>query len=195
MTSESLLDKIAAFPRLAELLSWPFDFEITQPPPEVEWFRLKSGGEVQPIAADGTGAVFALCGAGNGENRSVLFVSSEGQSGIIAAALPEALQMIIALPYWRDCLKFSGGGDLAEMQKALSHLEREVHEDEPEMDEFREELFDGLGLTRPSAPLEHLHECVTNSLPEFQVLANDGSEYVSLFGAFVAENNPNWKEH
>jgi len=192
MTADTLLGKISASVRLSELMAWPLDFNVTSKIND-GWFQLMPDGGQQAIAQDGTGGIFALRGPGSGENRPVLFVSSEGQAGLIAATLADALQLIVALPYWRSCLKFSGGGRLEEMQRAVPYLEREIREDEPDIDELRGELFDGLGLVEPVNAMERLHTHLSKTSSRFQVLSDDGSQFVGLFGGFTVEDNPTWR--
>jgi hypothetical protein len=192
MPTDTLLEKIIASPRLLELFGWPWDFDVTAPG-DASWFKVKPQRSLQVIAQDGTGGVYALWGDELGEGCPVLFVSSEGQAGVIAATLREALQMMIALPYWRDCLKFSGGGSRYEMQQASVCLEKEICADEPDIDGYRQELLAGLGLERSCGPLDRLHDSLTAFRQALTVAANDGSEFDSLFGPFVVEDNPTWK--
>src|SRR5262249_41274640 len=39
-----------------------------------------------------------------------------GEAGALAGSLAAGVALMVALPYWRDCLKFSGGGSLDEMR-------------------------------------------------------------------------------
>ena len=188
---ETLLQKIAASASLLELMAWPLDFDITSQLDD-GWFQLKPDIARQIIAQDGTGGIFTLLGPGDGEDRPVLFVSSEGQAGQIAGTLAEAIQLMIAFPYWRDCLKFSGEGSLEQMKRAVPYLEKELHEDEPGIDELREELFTGLGLTYPVDALENLHRGLSDSVFHVHVFSADGAEFGDLFGDFTVENNPLW---
>lgn len=82
------------------------------------WFRLPSSEPLEVVGRDASGGLFCLYGGPGDGAGSLLYVSSEGEAGVIAGSLAEGLQMMIALPHWRDCLKFSGGGRLEEMRKA-----------------------------------------------------------------------------
>ena len=64
-----------------------------------------------------TGGGFLAYGDGDGDfdQMPILYVTSEGQAGKVASNLSEWLAIVVAVPYWQDLLKFSGGGDLAEM--------------------------------------------------------------------------------
>jgi hypothetical protein len=65
--------------------------------------RLASGAPLHAIAGDFTGGMFYLCGD-EPSTQPVLYASSEGEAGVIAPSLPEALAVLIGLPHWRDCL-------------------------------------------------------------------------------------------
>ncbi len=191
MAIETLLQRIAASASLAELMAWPLDFDTINPLND-GWFQLRPDVVSQTIAQDGTGSIFALYGPGEGEDRPVLFISSEGQAGQIAGTMAEAVQLMIAFPYWRDCLKFSGGGNLEQMKRAVPYLERDLHEDEPSIDDLRERLFNGLGLVHPINALKSLHDCLSGSALDVHVFSADGSEFSGLFGNFTVEDNPLW---
>jgi len=192
MITDTLLQKIVASARISEMMAWPIDFDVAEPLDD-SWFQIRPDIGRQAIAQDGTGGIFAFLGSGTSENRPVLFISSEGQAGLIATTLSEALQLMIALPHWRNCLKFSGGGKLEEMQRVVPFSELEIREDEPDIDALRAELFNGLGLIKPINALEKLHSCLCDTSYRYQILATDDSEFASLFGDLIIEDNPSWK--
>lgn len=186
MIDDTLLGKISASSRLSKLMAWTLDFDVASQS-DGSWFQLRPDAGRKVIARDGTGGIFALYGTGIGEDRPMLFVSSEGQAGSIAATFAEALQLMIAFPYWRDCLKFSGGGSLEEMHRVAPYLERELREDEPDIDNVRKELSHGLGLPKPVHALAKMHARLSDNSSRFQVLSDDGSEFSDLFGIFTVE--------
>lgn len=192
-SSSTLLRKISASSDISEMMNWPIDFNVTNQIDD-SWFTLLPNSSKQSIAQDGTGGIYALVGDGDGEDRSVLFVSSEGQTGLIAATLAEALQLIIALPYWRDCLKFSGGGNLEEMQRVVPYLEKDIHEDTPDIDTIRNKLFKELNLIKPVNALAKLHNQLVEASSSFQILGEDDSAFTNLLGRFVIEDNPQWQQ-
>jgi hypothetical protein len=59
-----------------------------------------------------------------------VYASSEGQAGLLASNLAEGLAIVVWLPYWRDRLKLSGGGQLDEMRRAEPYLVREPAEEQ-----------------------------------------------------------------
>lgn len=95
-------------PGLAELLWEVCEFDLTRDD-HGEAVQLSSGQALEGIAGDFTGGTFFLCGE-HRSARPVLYASSEGQAGLIGHSLAEALEAMIGLPSWQDCLKFSGGG-------------------------------------------------------------------------------------
>jgi len=122
----------------------------------------------------------------------ILFVSSEGQAGVIAAGLLEALQLIIAIPFWFDCLKFSGNGQLQQMQRVVPFLDRELRHDEPNIDLLRQELNRLLDLLPAESPLLKLHQSVSRLSVLHAAIGTEGP-FETLFNSFTADDNPMWK--
>ncbi|MER6827399.1 hypothetical protein ABT352_15555 [Streptosporangium sp. NPDC000563] len=111
---DPLLDLIHRTPAAAELLAWPFDFDISRTD-HLEAVRLASGDALEAVAGDGSGGTFLLCGEASGE-RPVLYADSEGQSGLIGHDLTAAIQLIARVPYWRDCPVRASGGQAFTLQ-------------------------------------------------------------------------------
>jgi hypothetical protein len=99
---------------------------------------------LEPITGDFTGGTYFLCGE-EGGRRPVVFASSDGEGGLIAADLPDALEIILGLQ-WRDCLGFSDGGDVEVMLASAQHLERYLAMDNPEIAEERARVDAALSL-------------------------------------------------
>jgi hypothetical protein len=138
--------------------------------------------DFQPFGRDSTGGAFVeLPGS-----LRVLYVSSEGQAGIIAANLAEFITMIVACPYWHDVLKFSGKGSLHEMRRAATALEATMDDDD-DLDEARDYLKSQLGLVEPADPVGALHLAVSTSNV---VVRPDGNPCRSLFNVFTVDDNP-----
>jgi hypothetical protein len=110
-SSDSILDLIRQDRGLAELLWSVCEFDLTRGD-HGEPVSLSSGLPLDGVAGDFTGGTFFLCGD-RSTTRPVLYASSEGQAGLVGGSLAEALEIMVGLPCWWDCLKFSGGGDLA----------------------------------------------------------------------------------
>ncbi|ROO86600.1 hypothetical protein EDD29_4173 [Actinocorallia herbida] len=155
--ADALLRRIEATPELAELLAWPADFDLARRDP-VEELRLPSGLALTPVAGDGAGGTFFLCGP-DGAIRPVLYADSEGQAALIAADLPEAVALVAAHPYWRDLLH---GHPAAE-------LEAEFADDDPDFPETRARLLALLEVDPPSAEdaLARLRAAVARTVPDF----------------------------
>ncbi|WP_234359086.1 hypothetical protein [Plantactinospora sp. BC1] len=193
-SDDEILDMVRRDPGLAELLRDVCEFDLTRGD-HVESVRLLSRQVLEGIAGDFTGGTFFLCG----ERRSirpVLYASSEGQAGLIGHSLAEALEVMIGLPSWWDCLKFSGGGDLVTMQSAADHLQRDEFRDQPELGAKRIQLARALSLDLATVPLllARLRDAVAGSEPNFLLTIETGEEYESLFGPWSPSRNPSWVE-
>lgn len=187
-----MLELVRSKAHAADLLAGYFDFDLERDEP-VEDLRLASGAALEPIAGEGAGGCYFL--GGTGDARPVLFATSEGQGGLIAASLTEALQLIIGLPYWGDCLKFSAGGSLEEMRRAAVRLELDLREEHPQIEQERAQLRDELTLPATSTDdlLSRLHRAVASTEPDFVLLGPDGFAYASLFNTVRVADNPSWR--
>jgi hypothetical protein len=175
-------DALTANPDAAELLG-VCNFEVNVGPEEPAWFTVDGIPAVRQIGEDGAGGIFALMPP----TQRVLYVSSEGQAGIIAADLEAFIQLIVAHPYWHDLLSFSGNGQLAEMRRAAVALEATL-DDGDEVDDAREGLRSTFALAEPADPIDALHLMVSSS--NVVVRPPDGEPFTTLFGRFTIDNNP-----
>ncbi|MDX2702246.1 hypothetical protein PV350_05205 [Streptomyces sp. PA03-6a] len=173
--SEALLIRIENDPVAAQHLAWPGDFDITRRDP-VEDVRLPSGLVMRPIAGDGAGGTFFLCGEPGDAERPVVYADSEGQAALIGADLAEAVELIVSCPmWWRD----------VDSGLPLEELEAEVREDHPDLDRQREEVAAALGLTLP--PVEEvvarLQATAARTAPDFLPYVDDDDHepYEPLF--------------
>src|SRR5690348_3800203 len=80
-----LLAQIRATPWLADLLASQFDFDLTRDDP-VEPVHLAGGERLDPIAGDASGGTFLCTPSG-----AVVYAGSEGEGGLIASNLRDAL--------------------------------------------------------------------------------------------------------
>lgn len=90
--------------RLRELLAY-FEFDVSRAKTR-EGASISCGDALEPVAGDFSGGQFYLCGDARSE-RPVLYASSEGQAGLIADGLREAVELVVGLPHWHDCLTFA----------------------------------------------------------------------------------------
>jgi hypothetical protein len=176
-------DDLIANPDAVELLGRACDFEPDSGSGEPAWFTVDGIPTLRQFGRDGAGGAFALLLPA----QRVLYVSSEGQAGIIAADFEEFIQLIVAHPYWHDILKFSGNGKLDEMRRAAAALEATL-DDEDEVNEARDLLRSHFALADPADPLDALHRAVSTS--DAIVRPSGGELCTSLFNSFTIDDSP-----
>jgi len=171
--TESLLRNLLRIPEAEQFLAWPGDFEPSRAG-HGEPIRLPCGAPLQPIAGDGGGGTYYQVGTGDSANRPVLYASSEGEGGLIAESLAEALELLIGLPYWQDCLPGRGF--------PLEGLEADYRETFRDLDERRDRVAAVLGLDRPAAGalVARLHASVARSTPHYVPHTEYGLSYAPL---------------
>lgn len=155
--------------------------------------RLASGASLEVIAGDGTGGTFFLTGE-RASNRPVLYASSEGEAGIIARSLSEALELMVGFPYWRDCLGYSNNGDIETMQAAAVLLQGDLLRNHPDADLEQTRAAAFAGIERKPVPVlvRQLHAAVSSAGPDF-VFSDATGEYGGLFGPFEPSRNHMWQ--
>ncbi|MFG2333315.1 hypothetical protein ACGFMM_27335 [Streptomyces sp. NPDC048604] len=164
--TDALLSMLRARPRLAELAAYPFEFDLARAE-HGEEVVLASGASLEPIAGDGSGGTYFLCGG-----SAVLYASSEGQAGLIGESVTAALEVLIGLPGWWDVL----GRDADARAAAVVPYG-------PDPEAARAELRAGLGLPErtPEELLARLHGALLRTEPEYVLLnAVDGLAYELL---------------
>ncbi|GHE95542.1 hypothetical protein GCM10018772_19330 [Streptomyces fumanus] len=189
--SAELLRRIREDENLTELLAHHFEFDIRRTA-YTDAPRLASGAPLEMIAGDFAGGAFYE--SGDGADRPVWYAGSEGEAGIIAPDLREALVLLIGLPYWRDCLKFSDDGDLDAMRTAASFLQRDLLAGDPELPSAQRRAAEALGLAVEPVPVlvERLHATVRDT-GSADLFLDDTGEYDGLFGPFPPSRNPRWR--
>lgn len=183
------VSQIMKMPPVADVLASVFGVNFSRSHDEQVWFAVRAKEQFSPFASEGAGGVF-LRGAASG---AILYVSSEGQAGVIAASLTEFLQLVLAHPNWLDLLKFSGGGRLSEMERVAPYLDREFLDDEPDADASRNLVAKALCLAPGLSQISKLHHAVTVLGNGITVHVPDAWQCDGLFGSFVVENNPMWR--
>lgn len=189
---EEILDTIRRDSDLAEALWRVCEFDLSRSDPG-DSEHLSSGVALESIAGDYTGGTFFLCGDSR-EERPVLYASSEGQAGLIGRNLTEALEIIVGLPSWWDCLKFSGSGDLAIMRTTADHLRNDEIRNEPGMEADRRTIAQALNfeLKPTSVLLARLHAAASAMEPDLG-LTSDAGDDESLLGPWLPSRNPAWQ--
>ncbi|GED16955.1 hypothetical protein [Aneurinibacillus migulanus] len=192
MINISLYQKINSNAEIKNILSNYYDFDIVEPNSHTEDFYFKANDKVTVVAQDGSGGVYALYGSGEDVDLPVVFISSEGEFGKVGRNFEEFIGIMIACPYWRDLLKFSGNGKLLEMLKSQPFLEDEVLEDFPGIDAAEKKLISLLNISVVPKPVEMLYESMFSE-PQIVITSFEGEKFDSLFNSFVANDNPLWK--
>ncbi|MGW0913662.1 hypothetical protein ACWD1Z_18240 [Streptomyces sp. NPDC002784] len=158
-------------PRLAELAASPFDFALSRAAHgHVEPVRLASGGPIEAVAGSGAGGTYFVCADG-----SMLYADSEGAAGIIGSTVDEALEVVIGLPCWFDCVDLSPRDGEQAVLARVAELEAELRADDAGFDAARAELRAALGLAGRS-PLELvtlLHTALLRTEPDFLLLTEE----------------------
>lgn len=126
--------------------------------------------------------------------RPVVFASSEGEGGLLADDLADALEIIIGLE-WQDCLSFSGGGDVEVMQISAQHLERSRAKDNPDID--NEAALVAAALSLRIVPVTdlvvRLHAAASKTELDYVVTDNDGQVFDQPFGEHVKPRHGGWR--
>jgi hypothetical protein len=181
-------DDLFASPEAIEQLGQWHDFQPGAESGEPAWFAVDGISAFRQIGRDGAGGFFALLPPAH----CVLYVSSEGQAGIVAADFEAFIQLIVAHPYWHDILHFSGNGRLGEMRRAAEALEATLDDGE-EVDESRDWLRSAFALAEPADPVGALHRAVSTS--DAVVRPHGGGEpFTTLFNRFTIDDSPLLRE-
>ncbi|GHJ44388.1 hypothetical protein Cs7R123_17300 [Catellatospora sp. TT07R-123] len=149
-----LLAQIQASPWLADLLAQRFDFDLTRTDP-VEQVHLAGGVPLTPIAGDSAGGTFLLTPSG-----AVVYAGSEGEGGLIAHDLRDALALVVGVANLHDALSLPPGEDLL---RALAELDEEIRQDDAldpggqTLDEARAQARQALDLPPVEGLLAALH--------------------------------------
>jgi hypothetical protein len=176
------LAKLAANDELVERLGWSFDLSIDIAPDEPVWFTIEGISKLEPIGSEGAGAMFVRLPDGR------MYVSSEGEAGIIAADLDAFMQLVAAHPYWKDLLKFSGNGKLSEMRRAAIAMEAMTLSEQDDLEEERGFVKAELGLAEPEDAVAALHQAVSTS--DVIVRTPHGITCTTLFNRFTIDDMP-----
>ncbi|WP_123741806.1 hypothetical protein [Saccharothrix texasensis] len=168
-----MFDRIEGNARAAQLLATVFDFDLERAE-HVEPVRPTWDGEFRPVAGDAAGGTFYACGG------PVLYASSEGGAGVLAADPTSALQLVIGVPTWHDVV--ARAPDLDAMRAAFDSTIAELREYEPDLDRHQAEVSAELGLDR--VPVEELlirlRSSLTDLSPRFRLINDEGDEYDPL---------------
>jgi hypothetical protein len=172
--SDDLLRRLESDEELAGLPMLLRDFDVKRRDP-VEELGLANGLPLTPVAGDGAGGTYFLCGEQGEPDRPVLFADSEGRAVLMAASLVEAVELIVQFPYWHD---LPYGRDPGE-------LEAEYRDDDGDFDAARAETIAVLGLSPLTLEqaLTRLRAAVARYEPGFvpACVTHDGGPYRHYF--------------
>src|SRR5579859_4025615 len=133
MDEAALIQILRTSVEVKRMLEHDFDFRVAPIGAKSALFQFRDGTAYELVGNDASGGEFALCDKRDSPARPLLYASSEGHAGILARALSIGLAIIIDLPYWRDCLKFSGNGQLAEMRRVVPLAESDMRAENPQV--------------------------------------------------------------
>lgn len=182
------LRSLAEASDIRELLEYPLDFRLLAAGESLaDWYRVVGDEQFTAIAGDATGSRFLL-----GEtSEHLLYVSTEGQAGIVAASLQEFLQLLLLPVPWEDLLKFSGGGQLSEMQRCFEVLSQPEDDADVEYAEERVSAQRALALrfdlVADEAAVSLLHRAVAELSHRVPVVSPDGERFEGLFNSFTID--------
>jgi len=163
------------------VLMYSFDLELLDPPTEPDDFAVPDA-ECRIFARDMLSGAYAIC-TSSGQGRSYcIHVDAAGGASPFARDLREAVALVVALPYWRDVLKYSSGGDWGEMRRAAHYFERSILEEFPDLPLVREDLHTTLPLPRLDDPVGLLHHMAVDSKLELSIYSPKGWIYESMVG-------------
>lgn len=177
------LAKLAANDELVECLGWSFDLRIDIEVDEPVWFTVEGIRKLEPIGREGAGGLFVRL-----PDARILYVSSEGEAGVIAADLDAFIQLVAVHPYWKDLLKFSGSGQLVQMRRAAIAMEAMTLSEQDDLEDARSFVKSALGLAEPEDAVAALHRAVSTS--DVTVRTPYGITCTSLFNRFTIDDTP-----
>lgn len=191
-SSDHLLDLIRNTPEVDLLLRSSFGFDIHRKH-YGEGLRLASGAAMEVIAGESAGGAYFLCAEQDGR-RPVVYASSEGEGGLLADDLGEALEIVLGLE-WHDCLTFSGGGDAEVMQVSARRLARSRDKHNPDIDHEAARVAAALSLrTVPVTDLVVRLHAAASRTEDYVVIDENGEEFGPLFGQHVEPRHEGWRQ-
>lgn len=179
-----ILDRVKASTELQDLLFDLCDFELSEDGLDPR-LAVPANSTAVPFGRDGSGGVFFTLDRRDGSGALVIYASSEGQAGCLGGSLEEFFSIIAAVPHWRDCLKFSGGGLLEEMRWCDSAMPAEHREYVEDYDKKRRRLPKLLGVPSPADPVLSLRRAVLRVQEPAVFDPGDGAPSGTLFNSFT----------
>ncbi|HEU4581142.1 MAG TPA: hypothetical protein VFS67_22950 [Polyangiaceae bacterium] len=169
-----------------DVLAFTFDFDAFEQPLGSDAYATPApwlpafvvpGAEVSVIGRDGTGGVYVSCE--RGRERCCLHLDTQGNAVALGEDWPEALALLVALPYWPELLAQCPSGELAALRGLAQRLEREACEDFPDLPAAREELRAFLELPEVADPVLRLKQRAVDQAVPVTVWSPHGWRYGS----------------
>lgn len=111
----------------------------------------------------------------------MVYVGSEGEGGLIATSLREALGLVVGLSSLHDAPAKPFGDDGGGWLRAwLAEADDEIREDWPELDAERQRLREALDLPTVDGLLEMLHRAAADE--NYRPINDAGDRYRSMLG-------------
>jgi hypothetical protein len=177
MTDAALLERVRNTPSIAKLLT-DFDFDIDRVANgPAEPVHLAGGEPLEMVAGDASGGAFML--VGSGDQRPVLYVGSEGEGGLIATSLRDALALIASVSSIHDATTTDWDEDGgAAVLSTLAEADQELREEWPELDADRQRLREALDLPAGDGLVETLHRLAADET--YRPISDAGDRYDSM---------------
>jgi len=179
-------EQLRSHAQACDILAIDFDFEVIKWPedPAGRFYRIDPSLEPRQIAIDGAGSEFFFCRP----NESVLYVNENAMAGILGTSLAEWLGILVALPYWYDVLKFSGGGRLEEMRRAADRFERSSETESKRLAGVRCAIRGMLALNDLDDPVQLLWRNILASEPVLPLITGrENRPLDNMFNRFTID--------
>lgn len=169
-----------------DVLAFTFDFDVFEraldseeyatPAPWLPAFVVP-GASVSVVGRDGTGGVYVSCE--RSQKRCCLHLDTQGNAVCIGEDWPQAVALLVALPYWPELLAQCPSGELSALRAAAERLEREACEDLPALPAARQELRAFLELPGLGDPVLRLKQLAVDQAVPVTVWSPHGWRYGS----------------
>jgi hypothetical protein len=164
------IEALKADPEVRKALWHACDFRVDDAGGP-DWFAIDGWSRYETVGRDGTGGIFAIYGP----QQRVLYVSSEGQAGVIAADLDELIALLVACPYWQTLLSVARARTLGELRRAAPIVEEIFLDgDEAGNEDYRDFVRATLDLAPAGDAVKALHHALTVLGKDVTVRAGDG---------------------
>lgn len=169
-----------------DVLAFTFDFEVFEralgseayatPAPWVPAFVVPDAS-VSVVGRDATGGVYVVCE--DDPSSCCLHIDTRGNVVCMGEDVPQALALLVALPYWPELLAQCPSGELSALRELAPLLEQQACDDLPALPAARQELQAFLQLPVLADPVLRLHELAIQRPAPVSVWSPHGWRYES----------------